>query len=150
MKNILDSNVKQEILKRIDALTANTKAVWGKMNVNQGLRHMSMAFDIGTGILDPTPARVPPMPKWLMKFFLLYVKPPKERAETFLEMNMVANKIDPKDFEAEKNNLKKKVLELTPDKFFIPENKIAGKFSRTDWGKLAYNHTDHHLRQFGA
>ena len=111
---------------------------------------MTMAFDIGTRILDPTPAKVPPMPKWLMKLFLLNMKPPKERAETFKEMNMVENKIDPKDFEAEKNNLKKQIEQLSPSTFFIPENKLGGKFSKNDWGKLAYNHTDHHLRQFGV
>ena len=150
MKNLLDDTAKQEILKRIDSLSPNSKAEWGKMNVNQGIRHMAMAFDIGSGVLDPTPARVPPMPKWLMKIFLLNMKPPKEKAETFKEMNMVANKIDPKDFEAEKNNLKKQIEQLSPSTFFIPENKLGGKFSKNDWGKLAYNHTDHHLRQFGA
>jgi hypothetical protein len=65
-------------------------------------------------------------------------------------MNMVANNIDPKDFEEEKKKLKKIIEQLSPSAFFIPENKLGGKFSKNDWGKLAYNHTDHHLRQFGA
>ena len=150
MKNLLDPNVKQEIIKRIDSLTPNAKAQWGKMNVNQGLRHMTMAFDIGNGLLNPTVVKAPPMPKWLMKYFLLNMKPPKARAETFKEINMVANNIDPKEFETEKNNLKKKIEELSPDAFYISENKLGGKFTKEDWGKLGYNHTDHHLRQFGA
>ena len=89
MKNLFDTNVQQEIYSRIDKLVPNQKAQWGKMNVNQGLRHMSMAFDISTGKLNPTVAKVPSMPKWLLKFFLTSVKPPKERAETFKEMNTV-------------------------------------------------------------
>ena len=114
MKNLFDPNVKEDILSRIDKLEPGSKALWGKMNVNQGLRHMSMAFDIATGKLNPTISKVPPMPKWLLKFFLLNAKP-KERAETFIEMNTVSNNINP-----------------------------------DDWEKLNYNHTDHHLRQFGA
>jgi hypothetical protein len=150
MKNLFDEPTKAEIIKRIDSLKPNTPAQWGKMNVNQGLRHMSMAFDIATGELNPTPSKVPRMPKWLLKFFLLFVKPPKEKAETFMEMNTVGNNINPTDFEAERTNLKNKIHKFTIMAKLIPENKLAGKFSKKDWGKLNYNHTDHHLRQFGA
>ena len=144
------STVRDEIISRIDKLESNAKALWGKMNVNQGLRHMNMAFDIPTGKLDPTPDKVPPLPKWLFKLFLLNAKPPKEKAETFKEINTVANSINPTDFEAERRNLKKAVEDFFNTATLIPENKIAGKFSRNDWGKLSYNHMDHHLRQFGA
>ena len=150
MKNLFDANAKSEIISRIGKLTPNSKALWGKMNVNQGLRHMAMAFDIPTGKINPTRVKVPSMPKWLLKFFLLNVKPPKEKAETFQEMNTVANGINPPDFEAEQSNLKKEVESFYNASSLIPENKIAGKFSKDDWGKLNYNHTDHHLRQFGV
>ncbi len=150
MKNLFDPKVKEDILSRIDKLEPDSKALWGKMNVNQGLRHMSMAFDISTGKLDPTISKAPPMPKWLLKFFLLNAKPPKERAETFKEMNTVSNGINPENFEMERQNLKKAVEDFFNATTLIPENKMAGKFTRNDWGKLNYNHTDHHLRQFGA
>lgn len=150
MKNIFDQPVKQELFSRIDSLTPASKAQWGKMNVNQSLRHMAMAFDVATGELDPTPQKVPPMPKWLLKFFLLNTKPPKERAETFKEMDLVANHIDPTVFEAEKKNLKEAIEKFSKATSLLAENKLGGKFSRDDWGKLNYNHTDHHLRQFGA
>jgi hypothetical protein len=150
MKNLLDTEVKNEIFSRIDKLTHASKAQWGKMNVNQSLRHMSIAFDIPNGKLNPTVAKKPPMPKWLLKFFLLNMAPPKGGAETFKEMNTVENKVDPQDFEAERKNLKKTIEDFSNTTTFIPENKLAGKFSRADWGKLNYNHTDHHLRQFGV
>ena len=150
MKNLFDPKAKEEILSRIDHLTPGAKAQWGKMNVNQGLRHMAMAFDVATGKLDPTPATTPPMPRWLLRFFLLNIKPPKGRAETFKEMNTVANKIDPADFEIERTKLKNAVEDFSKATDLVPENKMVGKFSRDDWGKLNYNHTDHHLRQFGV
>lgn len=150
MKNLFDQSVRQDILNRIDKLQPESKALWGKMNVNQSLRHMTMAFDISSGVLDPTPSKMPPMPKWLLKFFLLNVKPPKEKADTFKEMNMVDNDITPAVFEEEKKNLKDAVVKFSKSDSLIPENKLVGKFSKDDWGKLNYNHTDHHLRQFGV
>jgi hypothetical protein len=150
MKNLFDPKVKEEILLRVDKLAPDSKSNWGKMNVNQGMRHMSMAFDIAKGKLNPTPSKLPPMPKWLLKFFLLNVKPPKEKAATFKEMDTVGNGINPSDFETERKNLKMAVEDFYISKSLISENKIAGKFNRNDWGKLNYNHTDHHLRQFGV
>ena len=150
MKNLFDPKAKEEILSRIDKLTPAAKAQWGKMNVNQALRHMAMAFDISTGKLDPTPAGKLPMPRWLLRFFLLNMKPPKERAETFKEMNIVANGINPADFQGEKNNLKNAIENFSKAVSLVPENKLVGKFSKDNWGTLNYNHTDHHLRQFAV
>ncbi|OSZ81077.1 hypothetical protein CAP36_07525 [Chitinophagaceae bacterium IBVUCB2] len=150
MKNLFHSKVKEEILSRIDKLTPTAKANWGKMNVNQNLRHISMSFEIATGKLDPTPVKVPPIPKWLFKLILLNAKPPKEKAETFEETNMVANNINPADFEEERKNLKRVIEDFVNSDSLVPVNKIAGKFKKDDWGKLNYNHIDHHLRQFGV
>lgn len=150
MKNLLETSVKDEILQRIDKLTPQSKALWGKMNVNQNLRHLAMALLIPTGEIDATADNPPKIPKWLMKIFLLNMKPPKNRAETFKELNMVANNIAPNDFDTEKVNLKNQIEKFVACNNFIPENKIGGKFNRVDWGKLNYNHLDHHLRQFGV
>ena len=150
MKNILDAKTKEEIFQRIDKLFPQATAQWGKMNVNQGLRHMAMAFQIPTGELQTTPVNPPKMPKWLLKFFLLNMKPPKNRAETFKEINMVSTNTNPTDFDTEKNNLKNRIEKFVTTQNLIPENQLVGKFSRDEWGKLNYNHADHHLRQFGA
>ena len=82
--------------------------------------------------------------------FLLKVKPPKGKADTFSELNTVNNQIDPADFNEEQKNLKAAVENLFNAETLIPENKLAGKFTKKDWGRLSYNHTDHHLRQFGV
>ena len=150
MKNLFDEATKAEILKRIDQLGPEAKAQWGKMNVNQSLRHMAMALEIPTGAIDPTPAAPVTMPKWLLKFFLLNMAPPKAKVETFLEINTVTRKIIPPDFEAEKKNLKLQIEKFITAKTLAPENKLVGKFSKDHWGKLQFNHIDHHLRQFGA
>ena len=150
MKNFFEQNVKEEVLNRIDRLTPESRAQWGRMNVNQALRHLTMAMEVPTGNIDPTPEKVPNVPKWLLRFFLLKIKPPKGKAETFKEMNIIANQINPEDFAIEQQSLKAAVENLFMAEALLPENKLAGKFTKTDWGKLTYNHTDHHLRQFGV
>lgn len=150
MKNLLHKTAGEEIIQRINKLTPQSKAIWGKMNVNQNLRHLNQSLLIPIGELDPTLVNPPKMPKWLMKFFLLNVKPPRGGAETFKEINMVANNINPTDFEAERNSLKNNLNKFLISPNLIPENKLGGKFTKDDWGKLNYNHIDHHLRQFGS
>ena len=150
MKNLFNPAVKEEIISRIDKLSPNAKAQWGKMNVNQNLRHLAMSFEIPIGKIEPTVAKAPPIPKWLLRFFLLNMKPPKEKAETFEEINVVKIGVDPSDFDTERRNLKTAIDNFCNSTSLIPENKLVGKFSREDWGKLNYNHADHHLRQFGV
>ncbi|MCB9224963.1 MAG: hypothetical protein H6582_12335 [Crocinitomicaceae bacterium] len=150
MKNFFDQAVKNSIQARIDKLSPESKALWGKMNVNQAMLHMQMALEVPIGKIDPSPSDVPKVPKWLLRFFLLKVKAPKGKANTFKELNMVDNKIDPVDFSKGQQNLKAAIEELFKADQLIPENKLAGKFSKTDWGKLTFNHMDHHLRQFGV
>jgi hypothetical protein len=151
MKNLRNTAVKDEILARIERLTPESKAKWGKMNVNQLLRHLTLSLDIPLERLNPTmPTNAPKLPKWLFRLILLNMKPPKSKAETFVELNTVSAGVNPTDFEAERKQLRQAVNDFVNAKQYAPENKLAGKFSGDDWGKLSYNHMDHHLRQFGA
>jgi hypothetical protein len=68
----------------------------------------------------------------------------------FKELDVANNNINPVDFEIEKNNLIQAIEKFSIADFLIPVHKAAGKFSKGDWGRLAYNHTNHHLRQFGV
>ena len=49
MKNLFDPSAKNEILSRIDKLKPDSKALWGKMNVNHVFIHMTLGFDVSTG-----------------------------------------------------------------------------------------------------
>src|SRR4051812_30304911 len=108
-KNIFDTVVKQEILSRIDTLTPQTKAQWGKMNVRQGLHHMTLAFQNAIGEHPAAIKKGSNLKKRLMRFFLLNVPAPKGKAETLPEFNTVKLGIDPQDFETERANLRKYV-----------------------------------------
>jgi hypothetical protein len=148
-RSIFDPESKHEILNRIDSLTAATKPQWGKMNVNQLLRHLTMGYKMPLGEASET-SKGGALKKKLMKFFLLNVPPPKGRAETYPSFNMVRQGIDPQDFEAERKELKNYIEKFTKADSLLEDNPVGGTFSRDDWGRLMYSHCDHHLKQFGT
>ena len=49
VKNLFDTAVKQDIINRINKLTPQHQAQWGKMNVAQMLAHCQMPLGVATG-----------------------------------------------------------------------------------------------------
>ncbi len=49
VKNLFDAAVKQKIITRINTLTPQSHAQWGKMNVAQMLAHCQMPLGVATG-----------------------------------------------------------------------------------------------------
>src|SRR4051812_36198150 len=49
LKNIFDPSVKQEIISRVNKLTAQTQPQWGKMNVSQMLAHLQVPMGVAIG-----------------------------------------------------------------------------------------------------
>lgn len=120
------------------------------MTVNQNLRHMAMLFEIAMGTFGATPAFKPPLPKWVLRLILLNVKMPKGKIKTLKEMNTIENNIDPQNFEMERDRLKSLIEAFIVCPKLAPEHSIGGRFSRKDWGRFTYKHTDYHLKQFGV
>src|SRR5207249_11394635 len=148
-KNLLNPEDKKYMFSRIDKLTPGTPPLWGKMNVNQALRHMNDGVKISFGEVKVT-AKNNFFTRTFMRWAILAgAPPPKEKAETFPEINMVERGINPADFSAEVRDLKNSIDRLAEGKT-IPVNAMLGKFSRENWGRLNYVHMDHHLRQFGV
>ncbi|RYG51920.1 MAG: hypothetical protein EOO01_07575, partial [Chitinophagaceae bacterium] len=46
MENLFDREVYNAIINRIESLTPNSAAKWGKMNVSQMLAHCAVAFGV--------------------------------------------------------------------------------------------------------
>lgn len=149
-KNLLQPETKKEILDRINKLHPQSNRQWGKMNVNQGLRHMYEGLIISYGDIK-TASRGGWLKKKLMRYFILKsdMPTPKEKAETFPEINQVKRGVDPPDFEKEKKTLFEAVNNF-PSKTLMAESSMLGKMSKYDWARLNYTHLDHHLKQFGA
>ncbi len=145
MKSIFDTNTKDELLKRINSLTAQTNAQWGKMDVGQMLWHCKFPLQIAVKNENKGNGKL------LMKLFkksLYSEKPFKQSLPT--AKFLVAT--EAKDF----TNEKKQLVQLISDTHALKDRKqwnphpMFGKFTHDQWGKLEFKHLDHHLKQFGV
>jgi uncharacterized protein DUF1569 len=148
-KNLLNPGDKNYMLSRIDKLSPASQNLWGRMNVNQMLRHLSDAVKIAFGEVKlGTNGSL--FTRTFMRWMILGGVPaPKGKAKTFPEIDEVELGVNPPDFNAERNNLKRQIDRLASDST-LSINPILGRFSREDWARLEYVHMDHHLKQFGV
>ena len=147
MKSLWESDARQEISERIDLLTPESPALWGRMNARQMISHLVDALRMSTGELvieeRKLPIRFTPL-----KQLIIFGPPFAKNLPT--APGLIARQ--PDDWDAECAELR-----LMMDKFAaqkpgtkLPRHPAFGQLSRRAWGVLGYKHIDHHLKQFGA
>jgi hypothetical protein len=148
MKNLNNPDHRKLIYDRIAKLTPESKGRWGKMNVNQMLRHLSDALRMQWGEIEVKDTGNS-ITHTLFKWVTLAGMPPPKNAETFPEINEVAKGVNPDKFAEESETLISMIRRsLEMDKpFYHP---LFGTMSVSQLGKLNYNHMNHHLKQFGV
>lgn len=151
MQNVFDTKDAQNYIDRINKLTPETPKKWGKMNVNQVLAHMNVAYDIAF-----TPEKFP-KPSFIAKFFLSTFVKSKIVDEKPYKQSLPTSPIfiigDERNFEEEKKKLIgniQKVQQLGREAFDGKENMSFGKMSAQEWNNLFAKHLNHHLEQFGV
>ena len=151
-KNLLQPETLNEVLVRLGKLSADTKSQWGKMNVNQMLWHTNQGLKNAFDEVTFTPNRSGKLGKAIMKFIIMKTNmpTPKEKAETFKEINTVTNGINPPDFQAEREALRETLNRFPNSSKWADESALLGKMTKEEWGRLQYTHLDHHFKQFGA
>ncbi|SFU31532.1 Protein of unknown function [Pustulibacterium marinum] len=150
MKSIFENESYQEILDRLEKLTPESVAQWGKMNVSQMIVHCQKPLELALGKIQLK------KPNFLMGFMLKQMssslyndKPWKQGLPTAKEFVIV----DVKDFLSEKEKLVsliKQMHERKDSSETFPVHPYFGKFTHEQWGKASYKHLDHHLTQFGV
>ena len=151
-KNLLQPETRAEIIARIDKLSPTTKNLWGKMNVNQVLRHTTYGLQNAMGEMAATAPKSGALKKALMRFVIMKtdMPTPKGKAETMPEFNTVENKVNPPDFHSEREQLKAHLNRFPNAPKYAAESPLLGPMTKEDWARLNYGHLDHHLKQFGA
>lgn len=150
MKNIFDANDLKTIIERINNLSSDTQAEWGKMNVGQMLAHCNVAYDMAYTDKYPKPGA---FKTFLLKLFVKSAvvgpKPYPKNGRTAPEFLVT----DQRDFDAEKKRLidhLKKTQELGAAYFHNRASHSFGPLTKNEWNTLFYKHLDHHLTQFGV
>jgi len=151
MKNIFNKSVSLELIERINKLTPNTKAVWGKMNVSQMLAHLNIQYEF---IYENEKFKKPnPILRFILKTFLKN----KVVGETPFKKNGKTSPVfiitSDKDFNTEKERLINYISTTQKNgvEVLLPHNtKSFGKLTAKEWSNMLYKHLDHHLVQFGV
>ncbi|SDR83347.1 Protein of unknown function [Polaribacter sp. KT25b] len=148
MKNIFTKEVVDEIVKRINNLSPNTQANWGKMSVSQMLAHCCVTYEMVYTDKHPKPNA---FVKMMLKMF---VKKTVVSDKTYSKNSRTAPQFiisDEREFEKEKKRLIdfiNKTQKLGEKYFDGKESHSFGKLTITEWNNSFYKHLDHHLTQF--
>lgn len=152
MKSLQSPEVTAEITARLGQLRPESQRRWGKMSAPQAVCHMADAFRLYLGEREvKSPAR-PHLPT-AMRWAALWTPIPWPHGfRTVSELDQEAGGTRPEVFDADRRALQQLIARFTqlPANFAFKPHPILGTMSYRSWMRLAYRHTDHHLRQFGC
>ncbi len=149
MKNLFDKPAYEEIISRMNKLSANSQQQWGKMDVAQMLAHCKEAFKVPLSESPLKRSFLGLLIGWMIKDKLHNDVPWKHNLPTAPQFIIK----DSRNFEKEKNELLSLINKFHAGNPAVIEkivHPMFGKFSGEQWGMAMYKHIDHHLMQFGA
>lgn len=146
MPTILAQNDRDLILQRLHRLTPERQPNWGTLTAPRLLCHLSDQLQVALGE-KPITRRDTPLTRTLMKWLVIYspLKAPPGKVATSPEMLTTSPSDWKTDIERCDSLIRR--LALTPTTAVHPK---FGPLSYDGWGRLAWKHLDHHLRQFGV
>jgi hypothetical protein len=148
MKKLSNQEANQHMVARINSLSDQTPARWGKMNVTQMLQHCQVGLNVAFGDIKLKRGFFAILIGGIAKKMALGSVPFKKNLPTDKAFIIQL----PGNFEEEKSGLIQLVREFaTPDVKLTPNpHPLFGKLSKEEWDILMWKHLDHHLRQFGV
>jgi len=149
MKNLQLVETQKELLARIEKLTPETHALWGKMNVNQMICHITDPLRTALGLRP-----LENQSSFLLRTFVKWIVfnfPFMKNAPTMKGFNQEAGDgTPPTSFAQDKTTFLQLFHQFLNHKGEFSNHPAFGKLSNTEWNTLTYSHLDHHLRQFGV
>jgi Protein of unknown function (DUF1569) len=147
VRNIFNNAVKDDMVQRINKLTAESQPLWGKMNVAQMLAHVQVPIGVGLGKYTVRRTLMGRIFGPMAKKILYNDKPFKRNLPTDPSFAMISQQ---KDFKTEKQNLLKLLAEFKSDSLIDTPHPFFGKLTKDQWSIGTWKHLDHHLQQFGV
>ena len=135
---------------RLDALTLEDGARWGRMNVHQMVCHICDSMRVPLGEKTVSDADMSPQQRAIMKWAALYLplKWPKNVA-TRPEIDQCQRSLPLGDFESDRRRAIALVLRLCDSDLEGRPHPYFGPLTQAQWLRWGWLHADHHLRQFG-
>jgi len=149
MKTIFDNEARQELLGRLNKLTAESRPLWGKMSPAQMVKHLRLWEEmIHENILYSRPLIGRLIGPLILKK-VLQTPEFRRNSPTIPQMLVTDTGID---LDGERSRLIALLNSYPqynlPDYSFI--HPFFGKMTRGQIGIMAHLHLDHHLKQFGV
>jgi hypothetical protein len=147
MGSIYNKADNEAMIARINSLTPDNNALWGKMTVDQMCKHCNTAIQVAFGKQD---LKI----NFLMRILGSMLKN-KAFNSDFGKNSPTAKEFKFEgsyDFEASRKELAESIAQFAHGTQVIKvmDHPFWGKMTYEDWDKLIWRHTDHHLRQFGV
>lgn len=149
--SILDNYAYQSIVQRIQVLTPNHKAEWGKMDVNQMIVHVTDQIRIAMNQKESEDISSF-FARTVLKYFALRVSKMPKNVPTVKEADSEKGGTKPTNWEKDKATMLALLVEFRTRSEYMtlaPHPKF-GKLTRSEWASLIYRHLAHHLGQFGV
>ena len=150
MKSLRNEQCCEELIGRINTLSPDAKPAWGRMSVEQMLSHLVQAGELPfeSSVGD----RSSFMSRNVIKHLVLSVVPITKEVPTSPDMDQQQNGRPPEGCEVDRAKAIESIHKLgkLPLEQKCLDHPFFGPMSVKQWCRLAYKHTDHHLRQFGA
>ena len=151
MKSIANKCDLETLIARVERLSPESRAIWGKMNANQMMCHLTDQMRLATNEKD-VPATSNPVSRTLGKWMVLYVIPVPKNVRTSPKVDQTIDGTKPTDFESDRKTLLGFIEKMSnlPDDFPWGSHFRFGAMNKKQWCAFTYKHADHHLRQFGV
>jgi hypothetical protein len=150
--NIFEPADFESIIRRLQTLRPDSERRWGKMDPHQMIVHCSDPVREMLGI-RPTRNLSSLLLRTVGKWMALYGPEwQKGKFPTSPDYDQHKKGTPPTSLEEDRNELLR-LLQHThrlPEKAPLAPHPAFGPLTRREWGRLAYRHLDHHLRQFGC
>lgn len=149
MPSVFHPTDNQAMIDRIEKLTPESKALWGKMTVNQMFVHSTKAIEVAYGTLEIKVLLIFRLLGRLLKNKVI-VKGNLDKNSPTAKEFMIK---DQPDFEAGKKDLIqafRKFAQEGPSCIKLKKHPFWGPLTMEEWDMLMWKHLDHHLKQFGV
>jgi hypothetical protein len=151
--SLFDDEDKQDIVERIRTLDPSSNRLWGKMTLEQMLRHVTDPLKSAMGEYPVAFRGNRFFTSALGKYLFISLLPwPKGKTPTAPEFNQLLLPEPPPAFTAGVAELLTTIdrFHKLPPAFTFERHAAFGPLTRKQWGNVMGKHLDHHLRQFGA
>jgi hypothetical protein len=137
------------ILDRLQRVSPDDKALWGRMNAHQMICHLCDSAMVALGERHASPATgffQRTLLKWIaLGTSLRWMKDFPTRPE----IDQLQGGTSPRDFTADQARLLALTRRIYDTQIGGVSHPIFGPLTQAQWHRWLYRHSDHHLRQFG-